>query len=59
MRATERAARAAENAAVLVAPLIAHRDLQPAVAHTPFRHSVAPPQPLYATKPLHRLCATR
>ena len=53
VRATERAARAAENAAVLVAPLIAHRDLQPAVAHTPFRHSVAPPQPLYATKPLH------
>ncbi|HEX6697156.1 MAG TPA: polysaccharide deacetylase family protein [Solirubrobacteraceae bacterium] len=48
--ATERAARVAENAGVLVAPLIAHRDLQPAVSHTPFRHSVPPAQPLF-TKP--------
>jgi peptidoglycan/xylan/chitin deacetylase (PgdA/CDA1 family) len=50
VRATERAARVAENAGVLVAPLIAHRDLQPAVAQTPFRHSVPPGQPLF-TKP--------
>jgi peptidoglycan/xylan/chitin deacetylase (PgdA/CDA1 family) len=49
-RATERAARVAENAGVLVAPLIAHRDLQPAVAQTPFRHSLPPAQPLF-TKP--------
>lgn len=48
--ATERAARVAENAGVLVAPLIAHRDLQPAVSQTPFRHSVPPAQPLF-TKP--------
>ena len=47
-RATERAARVAENAGVLVAPLIAHRDLQPSVAHTPFRHSVPPAQPLFS-----------
>jgi peptidoglycan/xylan/chitin deacetylase (PgdA/CDA1 family) len=53
-RATERAARAAENAAGLVAPLIAHHDLQPNVAHTPFRHSVPAPQPLVAMKPRRR-----
>jgi peptidoglycan/xylan/chitin deacetylase (PgdA/CDA1 family) len=47
-RATERAARAAENAAVLVAPLIAHGDLQPAATQTPFRHSVPPAQSLIA-----------
>jgi len=44
--ATERAARAAENVGTLLAPLIAHRELQPTAAHTPFRHSVAPPQRL-------------
>ena len=48
--ATERAARVAENTGVLVAPLIAHRDLQPAVSQTPFRHSLPPAQPLF-TKP--------
>ena len=46
LRATERAARAAENAAALVAPLIAHRELQPTATQTPFRHSVPAPQPL-------------
>ena len=48
VRATERVARAAENAAALVAPLIAHRELQPNATHTPFRHSVPEPQPLHA-----------
>jgi peptidoglycan/xylan/chitin deacetylase (PgdA/CDA1 family) len=50
VRATERAARVAENAGVLAAPLIAHRDLQPTVEQTPFRHSLPPAQPLF-TKP--------
>ncbi len=54
--ATERAARVAENAGVLVAPLIAHRDLQPAAAQTPFRHSLPPAQPLFA-KPRVRQAA--
>ena len=56
-RAIERAARVAENAGVLVAPLIAHRDLQPTVAHTPFRHSLPPGQPLF-TKPRVRRAET-
>jgi peptidoglycan/xylan/chitin deacetylase (PgdA/CDA1 family) len=51
-RATERAARASENAGVLLAPLIAHGDLQPTAAETPFRHSVAPPQPRWSRPPL-------
>ena len=53
-RATERAARAAENAAVLVAPLVAHNDLQPAAAQTPFRHSVPAAQPLVAKPRVRR-----
>ena len=54
VRATERVARAAENAAVLVAPLVAHRELQPDAAHTPFRHSVPAAQPLVPRKLLRR-----
>jgi peptidoglycan/xylan/chitin deacetylase (PgdA/CDA1 family) len=50
VRATERAARAAENAAVLLAGVIAHRDLQPTVAQTPFRHSVPAPQPVFRAR---------
>jgi peptidoglycan/xylan/chitin deacetylase (PgdA/CDA1 family) len=42
-RATERAARAAENAGALAAPLIAQRDLEPVAHHTQFRHSIAHP----------------
>ncbi|HWV84010.1 MAG TPA: polysaccharide deacetylase family protein [Capillimicrobium sp.] len=38
--ASERAARAAENAGALAAPVIAHRGLQPAAPSTPFRPSV-------------------
>jgi peptidoglycan/xylan/chitin deacetylase (PgdA/CDA1 family) len=53
-RAMERAARAAENAGALLAPLVAHRDLQPAARRTPFRHSVPAPKPLLA-KPFGRL----
>lgn len=53
-RATARAARAAENVGALVAPLVAHRDLQPAAARTPFLHSVAPPQPLIARRHVGR-----
>jgi peptidoglycan/xylan/chitin deacetylase (PgdA/CDA1 family) len=53
-RATERAARVAENTGVLLAPLIAHRELQPAVAQTPFRHSVPGPQPLLRKPRLRR-----
>jgi peptidoglycan/xylan/chitin deacetylase (PgdA/CDA1 family) len=53
-RATERAARAAENVGVLLAPLIAHRDLQPNARRTPFLHSVAPPQPVIARRHLGR-----
>jgi peptidoglycan/xylan/chitin deacetylase (PgdA/CDA1 family) len=53
-RATERAARVAENTGVLLAPLIAHRDLQPAVAQTPFRHSVPGAQPLLRKPRLRR-----
>ncbi|MBX5441441.1 MAG: polysaccharide deacetylase family protein [Solirubrobacteraceae bacterium] len=43
--ASERAARAAENAGALAAPLVAHRGLQPAAPSTPFRPSVPEPQP--------------
>jgi peptidoglycan/xylan/chitin deacetylase (PgdA/CDA1 family) len=42
--AGERAARAAENAGALAAPLVAHRGLQPASDSTPFRPSVPEPQ---------------
>jgi peptidoglycan/xylan/chitin deacetylase (PgdA/CDA1 family) len=45
VQATERAARAVENAGVLAAPLIATRDLEPVAEHTPFRHSIAQPPP--------------
>lgn len=38
----ERAARAAQNAGVLAAPLLAHRSLQPSITRTPFAYSVAP-----------------
>jgi peptidoglycan/xylan/chitin deacetylase (PgdA/CDA1 family) len=48
VRATDRAARAAHNAGALLAPIIAHADLQPTAAQTPFRHSVAPPQPRWS-----------
>jgi peptidoglycan/xylan/chitin deacetylase (PgdA/CDA1 family) len=54
LRATERAARAAENAGALVAPIIAHRDLQPSATQTPFRHSVPAAQPLVARPHLRR-----
>jgi peptidoglycan/xylan/chitin deacetylase (PgdA/CDA1 family) len=54
VRATERVARAAENGAALVAPLIAHRELQPDATHTPFRHSVPEPRPLMNRKQLRR-----
>ena len=54
VRATERVARAAENAAALVAPLVAHRELQPDATHTPFRHSVPEAQPLVPRKLLRR-----
>jgi peptidoglycan/xylan/chitin deacetylase (PgdA/CDA1 family) len=52
--AIERAARVAENAGVLAAPLIGHRDLQPAVSQTPFRHSVPAPQPLFVRPRMRR-----
>ncbi|UGS38629.1 polysaccharide deacetylase family protein [Capillimicrobium parvum] len=42
--ATDRAGRAAENAGALAAPIVAHRDLQPATDATPFRPSVPEPQ---------------
>jgi peptidoglycan/xylan/chitin deacetylase (PgdA/CDA1 family) len=45
-QAVERGARLTENAGVLLAPLIAHRDLQPVARQTPFAYSVPPPQPL-------------
>ena len=58
-RARDRARRPGRRErGVLVAPLIAHRDLQPAVAHTPFRHSVPAAQPLFVTKPRMRRAAT-
>jgi peptidoglycan/xylan/chitin deacetylase (PgdA/CDA1 family) len=45
-RATvERAARAAENLGVLLAPLVAHGDLQPTATSSPLRHTVPPPAP--------------
>ncbi|MEA2275459.1 MAG: hypothetical protein QOC78_419 [Solirubrobacteraceae bacterium] len=53
VHATERAARAAENAGVLAAPLIAMRDLEPVAERTPFRHSIA--QPLRRTWRRRRL----
>jgi len=43
--ASERAARAAENAGALAAPVVAHRGLQPAAPSTPFRPSVPDPLP--------------
>jgi peptidoglycan/xylan/chitin deacetylase (PgdA/CDA1 family) len=42
--ASERAARAAENAGAVAAPLVAHAGLQPATDSTPFRPSVPEPQ---------------
>jgi peptidoglycan/xylan/chitin deacetylase (PgdA/CDA1 family) len=42
--ASERAARAAENAGALAAPLVADAGLQPAAPSTPFRPSVPEPQ---------------
>jgi hypothetical protein len=44
-QAVERAGRAAENLGVLLAPLLAHADLQPTARSTPFRHTVPPPAP--------------
>lgn len=43
--ASERAARAAENAGAIAAPVVAHRGLQPAAPSTPFRPSVPDPLP--------------
>jgi len=43
--AVERAARAAENLGVLLAPLVAHGDLQPTAGSSPLRHTVPPPAP--------------
>jgi peptidoglycan/xylan/chitin deacetylase (PgdA/CDA1 family) len=43
--AVERAARAAENLGVLLAPLVAHADLQPTMGSSPLRHTVPPPAP--------------
>jgi peptidoglycan/xylan/chitin deacetylase (PgdA/CDA1 family) len=42
--AMERAVRVAESAGALVAPRLAHGDLQPVARETPFRASVPPPQ---------------
>ncbi len=42
--AGDRAARAAENAGALAAPLVAHGGLQPAAVSTPFRPSIPAPQ---------------
>jgi peptidoglycan/xylan/chitin deacetylase (PgdA/CDA1 family) len=44
VHATERLARAMENAGVLVAPLVARRDLEPVATETPFLHSVPKPR---------------
>lgn len=49
--AAERLARAAENAAAIAAPVVAHRDLQPAASSTPFRPSVPEPQRLLPKLP--------
>jgi peptidoglycan/xylan/chitin deacetylase (PgdA/CDA1 family) len=49
-QAIERGARLTENAGVLLAPLIAHRDLQPVARQTPFIYSVPPPQPLVSAR---------
>jgi peptidoglycan/xylan/chitin deacetylase (PgdA/CDA1 family) len=43
VRATDRAARAAQSAGALVAPLLAGRDLEPTAAETPFLYSVPRP----------------
>ena len=49
----ERAARAAQNAGVLAAPLLAHRSLQPTASRTQYMFSVPPaaPGPLRAAAP--------
>ena len=50
----ERAARAAQNAGVLIAPLLAPGSLQPATTQTPFLHSVPPGAPGPIRKALPR-----
>jgi len=52
--ASDRAGRAAENAGALAAPLVAHRDLQPASDATAFQPSVPEPQRLLPRLPLRR-----